>query len=338
MINQISSRRRLDWRILEKLVTEVTLRSARGEARLLAVARSLEISASPLSCLANPLCFQTEDYALSVSKQVLDINDPEFRTVCRSFLPLLLVQKDGRCHLRSAGESLNEVISTSRWVSQHLMQAKGQSLFLLFFVPVVSFLFVVSSWHRFVANIAESSGLVCLLAAFGFYAAGCAFLGVLFGRQKRILANGSLFRTAGQAALLRELAAAGQTPGASLSSLSQALASGTSSSAKQWSQWFLFALAHPLQCQGQAPTRSGNSELEFISQLRDGYLRVAPRVRTKWLTQTHNALNQSLKREAAVETAKLSLWLLLVMAIFFLPALFLMLSLSGMNFGPGTIG
>lgn len=328
---------RFDLSGLEKVLAKVAAHSARGETRTASVVRALEgCSIKPFAAIASALLFQSQDYVSALRSNLHELENPEIRSLAESLFPLLVIQKDGRCRLNSVEETLTEFGSVSRWVSQQLMQAKFQCLFLVLFVPLVSIFFALVGGQRWLTNLGTSSGFFVFASAILLYGLGCACLRLAFVRQKRILASRKLSQPAGQASLLRSLWGVSSVPGSSLAALSFALCGENSAPWNALSRQILFAASSSSTPVSQ---RCGfkPEEHDFLFQFGEGFLRAALPERYRWLVQRHRALSQALKAHASAEAAKLSLYLFGVMAIFFLPALFLMLTLSGINFAPVTL-
>jgi hypothetical protein len=337
MLSLFSIPRKPDWMSVENAIAEVGFRTACGEPRLKSVTRAFEkIPNSGFSLLANALFFQTVPFGNVLNRFLITITDPQIRVLCAALFPLLLRQKDGRCHLRSVEDALSEFGAASRWMSQQMMHSRCQSWFLVLLVPVVSLVFCVAGYRQLSANLSESSGVFVFLSAFLLYVSGCICLRVVFARQKRILVDDSLAQPSGQLRLLRALLSESLFPGGSPAALNRALSNHSGVSWQKLSRCLLFGTSegNPGPKNEEQFTRA---EMDFVSQFRRGYLKAPAAARLNWLQKSHRAKMQALKTRAASQAASLSLCLLVVMAIFFLPALFLMLSLSGMNFAPGTM-
>lgn len=218
-------------------------------------------------------------------------------------------------------------------VQQLSAQSRAQVRFLTAFVPLISAFLCVGNWSRFTENLGHSMGawlFVCGLVfySFGVWLARWIVNLALLGKSCQ-----GLERTSGKFEFLSEILS---LSGGNLTRneiISVVLCNFGDAQLRTLSkrQSLPFVVPLGLQCQSIDPSVS-----EFLASIQSGFVD-ATRCPIVWLTQSHAVIFDRLCAEASHGAAKLSVQLLIPMAIFFLPALFLILMLCGFSLAGDTL-
>ena len=333
---EFSARREVEWGDLERLCSDLVLSDARGVPRLRALADALEgSSATLLRALAPSFRIPIVDSRKFVLDAFAGIRDAELKATCASIFPLLLRGKDGVCRIPVAVALLTQISTSSQWISQQLANGRAQARFLIFFVPVVSSIFLMFGIDVVIKNLSDVRGRIALAAACSLYATGCFCLRQLAVHSKSLVLHRSIEFVSGRALFLSSLMLSAQGPGRYMESLSHALSRLPENKWQGLSRSARFALMSPPKAGSK--NAFNQAELKFLNSVNAGCLRVSPEERRNWMERSHATLLDSMRAALARKVASLNLQFLIVMAIFFLPALFLMLWLSGTTPDPGTI-
>jgi hypothetical protein len=334
---KFSVRREVEWCDLERLCNDLVLSDARGVPRLRALADALEGSSATLfRALAPSFRIPMVDAKNFVFDAFSGIKDAELKATCESLFPLLLRGKDGVCRIPIAVAMLSQIATSSQWISQQLANGRAQARFLIFFVPVVSCIFLMFGIDVVIKNMSDVRGRIVLAAACSLYATGCVCLRQLALHSKSLVLHRSVEFVSGRALFLRSLMLSAEGPGRLMESLGHALSRLPENKWQGLSRSARFAFLSPPKVGSK--NLFNQAELKFLDSVKAGCLSVSPEERRNWMERSHATLLDSMRAALARKVASLNLQFLIVMAIFFLPALFLMLWLSGTTPDPGTIG
>ena len=325
-----------DWVVLERFVCDIQIAHSRGQPRLQTIVEAFSKSSVASFRRLSSECLPEIDFF--DEKRLVDrlkFTSLDVKLAFEIIFPRLVLERDGRCRLASASNLLSRFAGYSRLISQHLAQARAQCLFLVFFVPVVSSLFVFGGAEHFSSNLQNRAGQVFFLIAFLLYICGSWILFLFLKRTHAVVFTQSLALPSGQASLIRKLLKSSVTRMGSHGVLGAAL----EESGHQWlAQTGRALLWGVVSRESKCSLVVGSKQKdEFLDAITSTYLWSPIEVRERWLERTHDFLMSAIQEQLAQKAASLNLQLVLVMAIFFLPALFLMLWLSGTPSSPGTI-
>jgi|GEM_PF-676470 len=333
---KLSVRRDLEWGDLERLCNDLVLSEARGVPRVRALADALEGSSADLFlALAPSFRIPFVDSKKIIFHAFAGVRDAELKATCESLFPLLVRDKDGVCRIPLAVALLKQIATSSQWISQQLANGRAQARFLIFFVPAVSCIFLMFGIDVVIKNIADMRGRILLATACLLYVTGCFCLRQLTLHSKNLVLHRSIEFVSGRALFLRSLLLTSEGPGRLLEGLSHTLSLLPAKKWKGLSHSARFALLSPRE--SDAKYLFNQAELKFLNSVNAGCLRVSPEERRNWMERSHAILLDSMQAALARRVASLNLQFLTVMAIFFLPALFLILWLSGTTPDTGTL-
>lgn len=336
MMFKLTVRRELEWGDLERLCNDLVLSEARGVPRVRALADALEKSSADLFiALAPSFRIPFVDARKIIFHALAGVKDAELKATCESLFPLLIRNKDGVCRIPLAVALLTQIATSSQWISQQLANGRAQAMFLIFFVPSVSCIFLMFGMDVVVKNITDARGRILLAVALLLYATGCLCLRRLALHSKNLVLHRSIEFVSGRALFLRSLLLTVEGPGRFLEGLNHTMSRLPAPKWQGLSHSARFALLSPPE--SEAKHVFNNSELTFLNSVNAGCLRVSAEERRNWIERSHAILLDSMQAALARRVASLNLQLLIVMAIFFLPALFLILWLSGTTPDPGTL-
>lgn len=216
-----------------------------------------------------------------------------------------------------------------RWTRQQSGQSRAQAVFLIGFVPCVAFFIVVTNGGRFLENLEKSQGRWILSSAVILYALGVLCVRELLKRSEIKLKSKDLRRLSGQVGFLTELFSVYGTESTKLARIVSVCRRSRHDGLLKWSKSLTLGLDHDanLLLQSLLP-----SEHEYIEHLRKSFVE-SYRGHLGWLSNQSNQKFEDLQAEFSEKSALLSLHLLYPMALFFLPALFLFLTLCGFSLG-----
>lgn len=317
-----------DWSDVEKFFADIESFSASGRTRWEMISRAFSVSRvssfrkAAFCCLVDPSGNETLTHS-----SFLKFSSTEVQRAFQIVFPMFILPRSGLCQMKKGSILLAQLSASSRMVSQGIAQSRAQCIFILFLVPLISFCFFILSPSNLFIHLNTSNGRLLFISALVLYGVGTFVMMRSLSRSHLSLFSTSLSEAAGQGTFLRNLMKQSQLRGGPLYSVHKALLdSGIS-------------LERHAALFGAKTDRTGQGcpEALFLESIVPEFLRAPPEFRMLLVERRHQSILGSLQVALAQNSAALNLRLLLVMAIFFLPALFLMLLLSGTPASPGTL-
>jgi hypothetical protein len=229
----------------------------------------------------------------------------------------------------------NELYRVHRWVQRQSAQSRLQAFFLMGFVPFVAVILGLFNFSTLLANLAEARGRTVFFVALVFYLVGFFWVSRLVQSGKGLFSNLDLSVVQGRLGFLNEILCASATARTRIGRLSAACSRSRQKDVNHFGRSLSVGLSGP---EGQLgiPNSLREGDLAMLSNLKRGYI-YRPQGAQSWLMGRYRAAFEEFQDESARSAALLSMRLLLPMAIFFLPALFLFLALCGFSLTPDTL-
>jgi hypothetical protein len=234
-------------------------------------------------------------------------------------------------------ESFDNLYRVHRWVEQQSAQSQLQLKFLISFVPVVSCILCIMNGERFFSNLMTLQGRLFFLGAAILYA-----IGVALGRRLIRVAFGlgvqqGFGSSRTQLKFLTDLL----SEGCQHSTKSQRFAAvcrrhGTGIWQQDAAHLFIGIRKLGSEKNTQKPSAELSQESEFLSELRLTYVN-STQGNHRWLIGRQKRVFEDFQADCSRQAALLALRLLCPMALFFLPALFLILALTGFSLEHGAL-
>lgn len=340
----------ITWADLSALLLDFKNRLAQGCPKGVALPRTLQSSGHPVLMrlgehLQQPFA-DAQNLWLSASEA---ISDPSLRDAFVDLYTGFAAQPDGLCRLEDAGRSLEWKARTSRLFSQSLAQIRAQSSFFIWFIPLLSIFLIWRGFQNFFENVSTPQGRILLCVAMALYFAGLLLFRTLEGRALQLVLSDSLSESSGQLKFLEALSLSGYSLGRRTEAVCQALEN------LRGGRWKGAAgalrLGRPLSAvsegaRNRAERRfpsllslgKGDRDNRFLRSVRSQILESPAEQGARWTEQTMQTLREQLRDEVVHLVSRLNLFLLFPLALFFLPALFLMLFLTGSSQSAGAVG
>jgi hypothetical protein len=329
------SKHDISWQDLSAVLLKLKLLVAQGHPKSVALPRALESSGN--SCLIR-LSERLRQPSVDVREHWMEtaqrISHPSLRQAFRELLRGVLSHPDGVCRLDCTWKSFQWRARTERLFSQSIAQIHAQSNFFLCFVPLFSVILIFRGFEMFIENILSARGSCFLLLAVGLYGLGFIVFRNIEGRAIQFALSDNLARTSGQMRFLETLAGIGNSLGHRVSTISHAL---ENLGDRRWREesWAL-RMGRRL---GSCFDSSAHAfpEQRFLTSVQTEILESHAWRGKHWTEQTLTVLRGQMRHEVVRLVARLNLLLLFPLALFFLPALFLMLILTGSSLSVDTI-
>lgn len=227
-----------------------------------------------------------------------------------------------------------DLFRVERWIRQQSAQARVQCVFLVGFVPAVAITLFIFNWQRFFANVQTSQGQVILGIAGFIYLIGVYCLLHLLRVGHVRTHSRSLDAAGGRMLFLNDLLCAGGNRASKLSRYYQACLR----TERRDVQLYVRKISLGLETKGgdKFSGRMNAAEEDYLMHLRAAYVESA-QGNHQWLLGQQSQTFESFQAQCAQSAAVLSLKLLLPMGLFFLPALFLILALTGFSMGSDAL-
>lgn len=240
---------------------------------------------------------------------------------------LLTVQQSG-CGFLFWHKTFNELFRVHRWLRQQTAQSRVQSCFLVGFVPTVSVVMMGSQSERILTNMATLEGKMIFTLALMFYLLGVLSVFVLLSRSRFNAQFSELISVGGRLNFLTELICSDGPSKSRLNRLAEVCQLSGRHELTMYARRLSLGLNVPRSFQRAI---LDPEEEDFLKSFGSVFLASA-RASRIWLRAKHERAFENFQAQESQKAALLSLRLLLPMAIFFLPALFLILALSGFSF------
>jgi hypothetical protein len=227
-----------------------------------------------------------------------------------------------------------DVFRAYRWMRQQSGQARVQSLFLIGFVPAVSMWMALSQRVRFAENMSTEQGKYILFTALILFVVGVVSVRAILLRAGYDSSYTELKSVGSRYNFLTEVVCSVSNESGKLGNLYDVCKRSGRGAISSFARKLLlgFEHHHDPDCRNLlSPV-----ETEFLTGFKSVYLD-SPRDGRRWLAKEHQKIFEDFQAEESQKAALLSLRLLMPMAIFFLPALFLMLVLAGFSFRANAI-
>ncbi|NBX17108.1 MAG: hypothetical protein EBR09_07060 [Proteobacteria bacterium] len=220
------------------------------------------------------------------------------------------------------------VFRAHRRLNQQSGQARVQSVFLIFFVPAIALWMILSQYPRFSENISTDAGKSVGTASVILYLCGVISVRIILFRSIFRSAFCELKSVTGRFNFLTEMMC---LPHQGRSKLSRIYDVCRDSGDKN-----IIACARRLNLgfefgDGTAALQNLPAASEFLGRFSSAFLASAGNGQ-RWLAEEHNKMFEEFEDFQAQRAAAMSLRLLVPMALFFLPALFLILVICGFSF------
>jgi hypothetical protein len=224
--------------------------------------------------------------------------------------------------------TFSDVHRAHRWQRQQSAQARVQVYFLIGFVPAVSVWLIVSQHSRICENLMTREGKFLLLTAVLLFACGVTAVCLQMRRSRFESSFSNLGSLSGRYNFLTELLCCGDSCGSKLTRFLDVCSRSGRQEIVNYARNLSLGLAPPAQL------KVSDLAVEEENYLRDliSVFLFSARGGQKWLCAEHHRAFEDFQADESKKAAVLSLRLLIPMAIFFLPALFLILALSGFSF------
>ncbi|NBO37577.1 hypothetical protein EBU99_03235 [bacterium] len=322
------SRAKLDWPCLEKFAGDFKTALSQGIPRRLALQNAcLQCRVAEVQRLA-PLIQYSAPLLSDVFKGLTGVcKEANLRVVFEGVFSVALTPGVSRHATESALQYLQNIASAQRTMAKQTAQARAQAIFLTALVPTVFIFLLVCRWNEIFGQLLTSYGRFVFALAISFYCVGVILLRWLTSTSVLTLSSGSLSSLEGQMALVQRVIAHKIAGTTAQQSVSAGLLTCENVELKKLGNAMSWCFC-PSPREKQKP---------FLAMLQSGFQR-ATHPRMPWILELQTSLFERLQLLAADRAAAMSLKLLLPLALFFLPALFLMLCLSGSVQSPVTLG
>lgn len=220
------------------------------------------------------------------------------------------------------------VFRAHRRLQQQSGQARVQSVFLIAFVPAIAIWMILSQYPRFSENIATDSGMAVGIAAVVLYICGVISVRIILYRSVFRSGFREFKSVTGRFNFLTEMMCLPMQGQSKLSRIYEVCRRSGNKDA--------VTRARRLNLGFEYSERSATRQnlpvaTEFLGRFYEGFLSSGGHGR-HWLTGEHNKMFEDYEDVQAQKAAAMPLRLLVPMALFFLPSLFLILVICGFSF------
>lgn len=331
----LSSGHDISWQHLSSVLLKLKLLIAQGQPK--SVALPIALQASGNSCLIR-LAERLKQPSVNVRENWMEtaqmISHTSLRQAFGELLAGVLSHPDGVCRLECTWKSFEWRARTERLFSQSMAQIRAQSSFFLWFVPLFSLILVFRGFQMFMENLSSARGSCLLLLAAGLYGLGFLVFRTIERRAMQFVLSDNLARTSGQLKFLQTLAGFGYSLGHRVSTVCHAL---ENLSDMRWREesWAL-RMGRRLGSCFEGPAQMFPLQ-RFLIAVQTEVLESHAQRGAHWTEQTLTVLRDQMRHEVVRLVSRLNLLLIFPLALFFLPALFLMLILTGSSLSADTI-
>lgn len=321
-----------EWEASSAILESISSALNRGLTRRRSLLTSLEKSSDPSFrtwARAFSLPFSHVDHCIEVKKKSLILSG-----ILEGTFDSLNARCSGGAVFNFWHRTFLDLFRVERWIRQQSAQARVQCIFLVGFVPSIAVALCFFNWQRFFANLQTTQGQVCLGLAFLVYLIGVYYLLVLLKAGHVQTRSRGLDAAGGRMLFLNDLLCAGGKRASKLSRYYEACVRTGRPDVQMRARTIWLGMdvkTTDLHFEQLKPT-----EEDYLTYLRVAYVESAPSDH-QWLLRQQAQTFESFQAQCAQSAAVLSLKLLLPMGLFFLPALFLILALTGFSMGADAL-
>jgi hypothetical protein len=321
----MTERLRFDWEAASQLLQRISSFRRRGfVSREAAIGGLQQVGFKELERFARSLCLPFDrsggaHLPLERNRQSVRLTDVAVASLLR----------------RGAGpdfavwhKTFSDVHRAHRWQRQQSAQARVQVYFLIGFVPAVSLWLIASQRSRFFENLITSQGKVLLVTAVLLFVCGVTAVCLQMRRSRFGTSFSNLRSFSGKYNFLTELLCCGGSGGSKLTRFLDVCSLSGRRGLENYARILNLGLDVPAQLKVSDLSLEEESYLHDLSSV----FLFSPHGGQKWLSTEHHKAFEDFQADESQKAAVLSLRLLIPMAIFFLPALFLILALAGFSF------
>jgi hypothetical protein len=316
---------KVTWSEIEEMLLVYENCLSHGTAHLKAVANALRDGGNARNRIGfSEVFFRCRDHDDVVARFTPFTHDSALRESYSALISAFFDKRGFRA-TREILPIIRENSSSARWVDGQTQQSRLQVRVLTLLVPLFTLVFVFLRWENFCQNASSSQGVFVLCGSVALFLSGSFLARKVANKSALKFGSSDLSAPEGRERLLRKIGLLHGHDQHILRNLSGALAAQGNPRAIRMSRLIRFALIEEASEEGIA----SSSFVPVNDWLRSGLIRQREKKRAHWLLTNQRRIWAEMKVNQAQVAAKTNLQLIVLMGIFYLPAFFLILWISG---------